>query len=167
VLALLNGTAILVIIASILVLVASSRIAHLASNIASTMTDAVLSRVDVEPRQVLANLQSVTADVHTLVVALKQARVNGVGRLDPEIARLSARLSALEANIEQLRDARSLLLDEAIARFGRSLGEGLQNLRACRSGQAAVRPSEAVDFAMIMRSWQSRVEATRCPDSQL
>jgi hypothetical protein len=143
VLALINGTAILVIIASILALVASSKITHLANSIASTMTDAVLSRVDVEPRQVLANLQSVTADVHTLVAALKEAKVDRVARLDPEIARLGERLGALEANIEQLRDARSLLINEAIARFGRSLGESLQNFTACRSGEVKPAPTRA------------------------
>jgi hypothetical protein len=70
-LALINGTAILVIIAAILALAASSKIAHLADYIASTMTDAVLSRVDVEPQQVLANVRSVAADVRTLVAALE------------------------------------------------------------------------------------------------
>jgi hypothetical protein len=140
-LALINGTAILVIVASILALVASSKITNLANSIASTMTDAVLTRVDVEPRQVLANLQSVTADVHTLVAALKQAKVDRGARLDPEIARLGERLRALEANIEQLRNARWLLINEAIGRFGRSLGESLQNFTACRSGDVKQAPT--------------------------
>jgi hypothetical protein len=45
-LALVNGTAILVIAAAILTMIASSKVTHLAQNVASTMTDAVLSRVD-------------------------------------------------------------------------------------------------------------------------
>jgi hypothetical protein len=104
------------------------------------MTDAVLTRVDVEPRQVIANLQSITADVRALVAALKQTKADRVARLDPEIARLGERLGALDANIEQLRNARSLLINEAIARFGRSLGESLQNFTACRSGEVKQAP---------------------------
>jgi hypothetical protein len=133
-LALINGTAILVIIAAILAVVASSKIMHLANNIALTMTDAVLSRVNVEPQQVLTNLQSVATDVHTLVAALEHEKADGGARLDPEIVRLSDRLSLLETDIKLLRDARSLLIDEAISQVGRSLSEVLQNFRACTDG---------------------------------
>jgi hypothetical protein len=133
-LALVNGTAILVIAAAVLAIVASSKVTHLAQNVASTMTDAVLSRVDGSPRQVIQSLQGFSDEVHTLVTALQQAKVDGLTRLDPEIARLNERLGALEANIKQLRDARSHLVDEAIARVASSLSEGLQNLRTCPHG---------------------------------
>jgi histidine ammonia-lyase len=43
--ALINGTAILVIVAAILALVATSKVTHLAENVAAMMTDAVLSRI--------------------------------------------------------------------------------------------------------------------------
>ena len=45
-LALINATAILVIVAAILALVAISRINHFAENVTATMTEAVLSKVD-------------------------------------------------------------------------------------------------------------------------
>ena len=47
-LALINATAILVIVAAILAIVALSKVTHLANDVASTMTDAVLSRIDVK-----------------------------------------------------------------------------------------------------------------------
>jgi hypothetical protein len=134
ILALVNGTAILVIAAGILAIIASLKVTHLAQNVASTMTDAVLSRVDVNPRQVVQNLQQVSDEVHTLLTALKQAKVDGLTNLGLEIARLDERLRALDANIEQLHHARSLLVDEATAKVGSSLGEGLQNFRACPRG---------------------------------
>jgi flagellar motility protein MotE (MotC chaperone) len=133
-LALVNGTAVLVIAAAVLAIIASSKVTHLAQNVASTMTDAVLSRVDGTPRQVLQNLQGISDEVHTLLTALQQAKVDGLTRLDPEVARLNERLSALEANIKQLHDARSRLVDEAIAKVASSLSEGLQNFRACPHG---------------------------------
>jgi hypothetical protein len=86
-LALINGTAILVIVAAILAIVASSKVAHLANDVASTMTDAVLSRVDVKPQQVLANLHNVAADVRELAESLKQARAEGGARLWQNLAR--------------------------------------------------------------------------------
>jgi hypothetical protein len=73
-LALVNGTAVLVIAAAILAIIASSKLTHLAQNVTSTMTDAVLSRVDGDPRQVIQNIQRVSDHVHTLAVALKQAK---------------------------------------------------------------------------------------------
>ena len=55
--ALVNGTAVLIIAAAILTLMVFSRAERFAGNIAATMTDAVLARVDVDPQQALANLQ--------------------------------------------------------------------------------------------------------------
>jgi len=135
-LALINGTAILVIVAAILALVALSKVTHLANDVASTMTDAVLSRIDVKPRQVLANLQNVAAEVYALRGSLKQARAEGAARLDPQVAKLSETLSALQASIEQLGEARSSLIDEAITRMGREMAERLQNFKECKPAQA-------------------------------
>ena len=132
-LALINGTAILVIVAAILGLVALSRVNHLADNVASTMTDAVLSRINLEPQQVLATFKDVAADVDRLVGLLKQARSEGPSRLDPEVEKLSERLSALRASIKQLDEARSSLVDEAITRIGRALAETLQ--KECKPNQ--------------------------------
>ena len=125
-LALINGTAILVIVAAILGLLALSEVNHLADNVASTMTDAVLSRINLEPQQVLATFKDVAADVDRLVGLLKQARSEGPSRLVPEVEKLSERLSALRASIKQLDEARSSLVDEAITRIGRALAETLQ-----------------------------------------
>jgi hypothetical protein len=97
--ALINGTAILVIVAAILTLVALSKVTHLAHDVASTMTDAVLSRIDVKPQQVRTNLQNVAADVRELRNTLKQARTDTPAQLDPEIAKLNERLSALQSSI--------------------------------------------------------------------
>ncbi|MEZ5875276.1 MAG: hypothetical protein R3D30_10780 [Hyphomicrobiales bacterium] len=56
--ALINGTAILVILAAILAAIATSRVTHLAQNVAATMTDAVLSRVSENPRQIVQSIQA-------------------------------------------------------------------------------------------------------------
>jgi hypothetical protein len=134
-LALINATAILVIVAAILALVAFSKVTHLANDVAATMTDAVLSRIDVKPQQVLANLQGVAADVRALSASLKEARVQGPARFDPEVAKLSDRLGALQASIQKLGEARSSLIDEAITRMGSALAEGPKNFKECKPAQ--------------------------------
>lgn len=129
--ALINGTAILVIVAAILALVATSKVTHLAENVSATMTDAVLSRIDVEPQQLLAGIRGVGEDVRALAKTLKEARADETLRQNPEIERLSERLGTLQASIERLGDARSQLVEEAIARVTRTVAEGLENFRAC------------------------------------
>ena len=131
-LAVINGTAVLVIVAAILTLIALAKVAHLTHDVTSTMTDAVLSRIDVKPQQVRANLQGITADVHELLKALKQARAEVPNRLDPDVAKLNDRLGALQASVAQLREARSSLIDEAITRISRALSESFQNFRECK-----------------------------------
>jgi uncharacterized coiled-coil protein SlyX len=80
---------------------------------------------------VVQTIQRVSDDVRTLVTALEQARIDGVAVPEPEIEGLNERLSALEANIEQLRDARSRLIEEVLAKVGSSVNEWLQNFAAC------------------------------------
>jgi hypothetical protein len=130
-LALVNGTAILVIVAAILAMIASSKVTHLAQNVASTMTDAVLSRVDASPRQVVQNIQRVSDDAHKLTVALSRAKTQGVSGFGPEVARLNERLGSLNASLEELRGSRSDLIDELVTKAGNALGEAFLNLRAC------------------------------------
>lgn len=142
-LALVNGTAILVIAASILALVATAKITHLAETVAATMTDAVLSRVDVKPALVLAKLESVSAEVQALRTALEQKKEDSLASLDPAIEGLTEKLAALETSVVQLRDARSRLMDEATARLSVSLGDALQRFGACKADaarHAEVRP---------------------------
>jgi len=136
-LALVNGTAILVIAAALLALVATARVTHLAENVAATMTDAVLSRADVQPRRLLAKIQRVSADVHEVRRALTQKNANGLASLEPAIALLNERLEGLETGLAQLRNARTRLMDEATARLSLSLGEALQDFGACKAEAAS------------------------------
>jgi len=130
-LALINGTTILIIAAASLALVATSKVTHLAGNVASTMTDAVLSRIDVEPQQLHARIRGVREDVHALANTLKEARAERTLGQDPAIERLTERLGGLQASIDRLGDARSQLVDEATARMARAVAESLENFRTC------------------------------------
>ena len=87
-LALINATAILVIVAAILALVAIARIDHFAENVVATMTEAVLSKVDLPAKAALGNLRDLTAEVHTLGNALRKIKAGEHPALQSEIAQL-------------------------------------------------------------------------------
>ena len=136
-LALLNGTAILVIAAALLALAATAKVTHLAESVAATMTDAVLTRIDVKPRRVWEKLDDLTVEIQSLRSELQEKTVHGGAPLDPAIDRLYERLSALETAIDQLRDGRTQLLDEATARLSLSLGQALQDFGTCKATPAS------------------------------
>jgi hypothetical protein len=136
-LALLNATAILVIVAAVLALVAIARIDHLAGNVATTMTDAVLSRINLPSRDVLANLRSLREDMRTLGNALRDMKAGENPVLQSEIPRLREALTTLNGSVDQLANARTILTDEAIGQLGRSVTDTLTSMRGCapRVGQ--------------------------------
>src|SRR4051794_19567813 len=113
--------AVLVIIAALVTLLALSRIDRFAENISATMTGAVLAKLDLPQKDVLANIQKLTAEVRDLGSTLRQIRTAERPALDPGLAQLTDALSLLNANVERLASARSVLTDEAIGRFGRSV----------------------------------------------
>jgi hypothetical protein len=133
-LALINATAILVIAAAILALVAMARIDHFAGNVAATMTEAVLSKVDLPRKDVLANLRNLTDEVRALRSALADIRAGENPLLQAEIAQLREALTVVNISVDRLRSARSMLTDEAIGQLARTVTGGLTKLRSCSSG---------------------------------
>src|SRR5215211_725170 len=130
-LALINATAILVIVAAILALVAIARIEHFAGNIVATMTDAVLSKVDLPSKDVLANIRELTGEVRALGNALREIKAGENPVLQSEIERLKEPLIALSISVDRLGSSRSILTDEAAARFGGTITQTLMKLRDC------------------------------------
>jgi hypothetical protein len=100
-LALINATAILVIVAAIVTLVAIARINRFAENVVATMTEAVLSKVDLPQKDVLANIRNLTAEVNTLGNTLREIKAGEHPALQPELAQLK------EAPISLVSDSHS------------------------------------------------------------
>jgi uncharacterized protein with HEPN domain len=124
-LALINTTAILVIIAAILALIAMVRI----DNFAGRMTETVLSKIDLPSKNVLANLRNLTEEIRKLGNTIREVREDTP--LQPELARLRETLTALNVSINQLRDTRTVLTEEAIGHLGRAATETLTKMRSC------------------------------------
>jgi hypothetical protein len=159
-LALVNATAILVMTAAILVLVALWRIENFAGNVVATMTEAVLSKIDLPSRDVLANIQNLRADVRALGQTLSEFRRRENPVIQPEITRLREALTALNASVDRLTSARTLLTDEAIGRLGLAVTDRLTKVRDCasnhtlgdnateneqRAGLPAIRPVRSIE----------------------
>jgi predicted PurR-regulated permease PerM len=130
-LALINATAILVIVAAILALVAMARISHFADHVAATMTEAVLAKVGLPPKRALANLQELTAEVRALGNTLRQIKAGEHPVLQSDIEQLKQALTAVNSSVDRLGNAKSILTDEVIEQLGRAVTDALMRLRDC------------------------------------
>ena len=143
-LALINATAILVIVAAILALVAIARINSFAENVVATMTETVLSKVDLPQKNVLANLQNLTAEARALGNTLREIKAGEHPVLQPELAQLKEALTVLNVSVDRLRSARSILTDEAIGQLGRTVINSLTKLRDCSSSARQMTPDRSL-----------------------
>jgi hypothetical protein len=139
-LALINATSILVIVAAILALVAIARINHFAESVVATMTEAVLSKVDLPSKDVLANLRNLTAEVRALGNSLREIKAGENPSLQFEMAQLKEALTVLNVSVDRLGSAKSILTDEAIGKLGRSVTDMLMKLRDCSSNVGQIPP---------------------------
>ena len=139
-LSLINATAILVIVAAIVTVVAIARINHFAEDVVATMTEAVLSKVDLPSKDVLANLRSLTAEVRGLRDSLGELKAAKQPALQFEITQLKEALNVLNVNVDRLGSARSILTDEAIGQLGRTITDTLTKLRNCSSTVRPIAP---------------------------
>jgi hypothetical protein len=153
-LALINATAILLIVAAIVALVAIARINHFAENIVATMTEAVLSKVDLPPKNVLANLRDLTAEVRTLGNILREIKAGEHPALQPEMAQLKEALTVLNVSVDRLGSARSTLTDEAIEQLGRTVTDALLKLRDCSSSAHQVAPHRTLRNKTV-EAWET------------
>jgi hypothetical protein len=148
-LALTNATAILVIVAAILALIVMVRIDNFAGSMATTMTEAVLSKIDLPSKNVLANLRNLTEEVRTLGNTLRDIKVGENPVIQSEIARLKEALTALNASVDRLANARTILTDEAIGQLGRAVTDTLTQMRGCASKVGQVQPSLNAEGATL------------------
>jgi hypothetical protein len=131
-LALINATAILVIVAAIFALVAIARINHFAENIVATMTEAVLSKVDLPQKDVLANIRNLTAEVRTLGNTLRDVKTGEHPALQPELAQLLDRPECQRQQVDPHRRG-----DCAIGPVGHRRSDEAERLLLQRSPNGA------------------------------
>ena len=148
-LALINATAILVIVAAILALIVMVRIDNFAGRVVTTMTEAVLSKIDLPSKNVLANLRNLTEEVRTLGNTLRDIKVGENPVVQIEIARLKEALTALNASVDRLANTRTILTDEAIGQLGHAVTDTLTQMRGCASKVGQMQPSLNAEGATL------------------
>jgi hypothetical protein len=146
-LALINATAILVIVAAVVALVAIARINRFVENVAATMTEAVLSKVDLPQKDVLANIRNLTTEVRTLGNTLREIKAGEHPVLQSELAQLKEALTVLNVSVDRLGSARSILTDEAIGQLGRTITDALTKLRNCSPSARQIAPDRTLGRA--------------------
>ncbi len=139
-LALINATSILVIVAAILALVAMVRVDNFAKRTVATMTEAVLSKLDLPSKDVLTNLRNLTEQARALGNTLREIKARENPGVQSEIARLKDALIAVKASVDRLADTRTILTDEAIGRLGRAVTDTLTKMRGCASNVGQMQP---------------------------
>ena len=139
-LALINATAILVIAAAILALVAMARIGNFAGSVVATMTDAVLSKIDLPSKDVLTNLRNLTEEVRTLGDTLTEIRLAENPIAQSRMERLREALTALNVNVDRLTNTRTILTDEAIGQLSRAVTDTLTKMRGCAVNVGQIQP---------------------------
>ena len=93
-LALIDATAILLIVAAILALVAMVRIDNFSGRLVTTMTEAVLSKIDLPSKDVLANLRNLTEEVRALGNTLRETKVEESQAVQLKVTQLNEVLTA-------------------------------------------------------------------------
>ena len=138
-LALINATAVLVIVAAVLVIVAFNRVEHAAGRISASVTDAVFARVRVEPARLTGRLQATATEIRDIRTGIKNIREGGTARveaLEQKVTTLTEMLSGLRDDVKKLTEAKTQLTDEAIRTLGGSVTDGLLRLRNCGPAQS-------------------------------
>jgi hypothetical protein len=138
--ALINATAILVIVGAILALAAMMRIDSFVERTVTTMTEAVLSKLDLPSKDVLANLQHLREEVRTLGSTLREIKTGENPATLARIERLKEALTALSVSVDRVANARTILTDEAIGQIGRAVANTLTKMRECTSNVGQVQP---------------------------
>jgi hypothetical protein len=91
----------------------------------------VLSKIDLPPKDVLANVRELTGEVRALGNTLRETKAGENRVLESEIAHMKERLSAFSVSVDRLGNARAILTDEVAARFGDTVAQTLIKLKGC------------------------------------
>ena len=105
-----------------------ARINTFAENIVATMTEAVLSKIDLPSRDVLANIRNLTQEVRTLGNTLREINVRENPVAHSRIEQLLEALTALNASVDRLANSRTILTDEAIGQLSRAVTDNLTRM---------------------------------------
>ena len=136
--ALVNATAILVIVAAALAILAVSRFETAGENLAAHLSREAVTQLGVTPGELKSKLDTLEEKMKSLQAGLAQARQTDDGPLRAQIADLNETLTELKAAVVKLGDAHPQVVEAAIRQIGATLTDTLLQLRNCRSPKPEV-----------------------------
>ena len=139
-LALVNATALLVIVACVLVIVVLNRVDQASERIAGTVTEAALAKLEMTPATLKERLLSVDGRVAALVTRLETAGARDDRALTLQVAELHRNLNELKVAAERLGSAAPDITEAAFRQAGETLTETLLSVRGCNAVQADAPP---------------------------
>ncbi|MTI45761.1 hypothetical protein JM93_00610 [Roseibium hamelinense] len=132
--ALINATSILVIVAAVLVIVMLNRIETASETLAAAATEAALARMEIAPGDLKARLDGLEMRIETLTQALKNPDLPQAPALREDLNRLNNNLAQLNKSAQALSAAGPELTENALKQAGNSLTEIVLALSRCYSG---------------------------------
>ncbi|MEO0979298.1 MAG: hypothetical protein AAFY24_18680 [Pseudomonadota bacterium] len=139
-LALVNATALLVLVACVLVIVVLNRVDQAGARIAGTVTEAALAKLDMTPAALKERLQSVDGTVAALVDQLETAGARDDRALTLQVAELKRTLTDLKAAAQNLGSAGPDITEAAFRQAGETLTEAILSVRGCSAMQTDETP---------------------------
>ncbi|MFC3230931.1 hypothetical protein ACFOGJ_27040 [Marinibaculum pumilum] len=147
-LALVNATAVLVILAAILVLVAIGRAEDVAGRVSATVTEALAAHLPGKPGALREEIAGLRSDLAAFRSNAGTSADAAAARLDARIAGLEAQLGELQGNLQQLSAAGADITRKTAEEAGAAIGQSLGAVLACRQpalADASAQPPAAAD----------------------
>ncbi|MBD1548749.1 hypothetical protein [Roseibium aggregatum] len=142
-LALINATAILVIVAAVLAILAIDRFETAGADLAADLTVKAVSQLGMTPEALKTKLASLEEKMETIRTDLAEAKQNDDGPLRTQIAELNDTLTNLKAAVVKIGDARPAVAEAAIKQIGATLTDMLLQLRNCGASGTEMSGSSA------------------------
>ncbi|WP_108661562.1 hypothetical protein [Acuticoccus kandeliae] len=119
----INATALLVIVAAVLALVVLGRVENVGSRLAGAAADAVLARLDIEPATLRGDLEAMRANLGAM-------RESAAGRADASMARMDAALTEIETTLAEMNKTLAALRVAAPELTAIAVREAVQSIAA-------------------------------------
>ena len=132
-LALVNATAVLVIVAGIVVIIALNAVNQATARLAGSARAFVAAEMKLDPQQLLASVDQLKAEIRDYRAASTAERSERADRLEAQMTALNNAASQLN---DTLRDASVRLTDEAVRTTIDALADSILRLRNCQPEQS-------------------------------
>jgi len=136
-LALVNATAILVIVAAVLALFVLGRVEGAANQVSAAIATTLTSRLSLDRTALATEVAGLRSDLAGYRTALGAQKDEVAERIGARLDRLEAQLASLDAGIAELTEVKGQITDESFRQASAALTDGMLELFHCGRPVAA------------------------------